>query len=172
MRFPGQWKHLGGLRVSPYTCDFGAMWLQIRATVRITDRSGQVFETITDKAMNNATNVSETNPQLASHIRRRKFSIPRWGPSSWLPGSDIVIAAEKIGGIEFGFKHLQSGVIDPIGFTHAVPFALVQRVDVDLARIKRLHLGEKAPDPREIGRIFLGRIPEAQEFEVIRVAAQ
>jgi hypothetical protein len=61
MRFPGQWKHLGGLRVSPYTCDFGAMWLQIRATVRITDRSGQVFETITDKAMNNATNVSETN---------------------------------------------------------------------------------------------------------------
>src|SRR5262249_39345078 len=61
MRFPGQWKHLGGLRVSPYTCDFGAMWLQIRATVRITDRSDQVFETITDKAMNNATNVSETN---------------------------------------------------------------------------------------------------------------
>jgi hypothetical protein len=36
-------------------------WPQIRATVRITDRSGQVFETITDKAMNNATNVSETN---------------------------------------------------------------------------------------------------------------
>ena len=24
MRFPGQWKNLGGLRVSPYTCDFGA----------------------------------------------------------------------------------------------------------------------------------------------------
>jgi hypothetical protein len=61
MRFPGQWKNLGGLRVSPYTCDFGAMWLQIHATVRITDRRGQVFETITDKAMNNATNVSETN---------------------------------------------------------------------------------------------------------------
>jgi hypothetical protein len=37
------------------------MWLQIHATVRITDRRGQVFETITDKAMNNATNVSETN---------------------------------------------------------------------------------------------------------------
>src|SRR5262245_7758399 len=87
------------------------------------------------------------SPQLASHIRRQKFSIPRWGPSSWLPGSDIVIAAEKIGGIEFGFKHLQSGVIDPIGFTHAVPFALVQRVDVDLARIKRLHVVEKAPNP-------------------------
>jgi hypothetical protein len=37
-RFPGQWKNLGGLRVSPYTCDFGAKWLQIHATVRITDR--------------------------------------------------------------------------------------------------------------------------------------
>ena len=23
MRFPGQWKNLGGLRVSPYACDFG-----------------------------------------------------------------------------------------------------------------------------------------------------
>src|SRR6266487_3658693 len=61
MRFPGQWKNLGGLRVSPYICDFGAMWLQIHATVRIADRRGHVFETITDKAMNNATNVSETN---------------------------------------------------------------------------------------------------------------
>jgi len=27
------------------------MWLQIHATVRITDRRGHVFETITDKAM-------------------------------------------------------------------------------------------------------------------------
>ena len=34
MRFPGQWKNLGGLRVSPYACDFGAKWLQIHATVR------------------------------------------------------------------------------------------------------------------------------------------
>jgi hypothetical protein len=61
MRFPGPWKNLGGLRVSPYTCDFGAKWLQIHATVRITDRHGQAFETITAKAMKNATNVSETN---------------------------------------------------------------------------------------------------------------
>src|SRR6516162_9247755 len=61
MRFPGQWKNLGGLRVSPYACDFGAKWLQIHATVRITDRRGQAFETITAKAMKNATNVSETN---------------------------------------------------------------------------------------------------------------
>jgi hypothetical protein len=50
-----------GYRVSPYICDFGAMWLQIHATVRITDRRGQAFETITTNAMNNATNVSETN---------------------------------------------------------------------------------------------------------------
>src|SRR5262249_24781136 len=61
MRFPGQWKNLGGLRVSPYTCDFGAKLLQIHATVRVTDRHGQAFETITAKAMKNATNVSETN---------------------------------------------------------------------------------------------------------------
>jgi hypothetical protein len=61
MRFPGQWKHLGGLRVSPYSCDFGAKWLQIYATVRITDRHGQTFETITAKAMKNATKVSEVS---------------------------------------------------------------------------------------------------------------
>ncbi len=62
MRFPGQWVHLGGLRVSPYTCDFGAKWLQIRAAVRITDRSGRAVETITPQAMKNAADVSETNP--------------------------------------------------------------------------------------------------------------
>jgi hypothetical protein len=61
MRFPGQWKNLGGLRVSPYACHFGAKWLQIHATVRITDRHGQAFETITARAMKNATNVSESN---------------------------------------------------------------------------------------------------------------
>ena len=61
MRFPGPWKNLGGLRVSPYACDFGAKWLRIRATVRITDRHGRAFETITAKAMKNATNVRETN---------------------------------------------------------------------------------------------------------------
>ena len=61
MRFPGPWKNLGGLRVSPYACDFGAKWLRIRATVRITDRHGRAFETITAKAMKNATKVRETN---------------------------------------------------------------------------------------------------------------
>jgi len=61
MRFPGPWKNLGGLRVSPYACDFGAKWLQIHATVRVTGRRGQAFKRITAKAMKNATNVSETN---------------------------------------------------------------------------------------------------------------
>src|SRR5262249_1213344 len=61
MRFPGQWKNLGGLRVSPYAGDFVPKWLQIRAPVRITDRHGQAFETITAKAMKNATNVNETD---------------------------------------------------------------------------------------------------------------
>ena len=61
MRFPGSWKNLGGLRVSPYTCDFGAKWLEIHAAVRITGRRGQAFETISGRAMKNATNVSETN---------------------------------------------------------------------------------------------------------------
>ena len=78
MRFPGQWKNLGGLRVSPYTCDFGAMWLQIRATVRISDGRGQAFEAITDKAMNNATNVSETNLSWKWTTECSPVSIPGW----------------------------------------------------------------------------------------------
>jgi hypothetical protein len=61
MRFPGRWKKLGGLRVSPYACDFGAKWLQINTNVRISGRRGQAFATITATAMKNATNVSETN---------------------------------------------------------------------------------------------------------------
>jgi len=78
MRFPSQWKHLGGLRVSPYACDFGAMWLHIRATVRITGRSGQSFEVITDKAMNNATNVSETNLTWKWTTECSPQSVPGW----------------------------------------------------------------------------------------------
>jgi hypothetical protein len=61
MRFPGAWKDLGGLRVSPYSCDFGAKWQQIHTAVRITDRHGKALETITAKAMKTATNVIETN---------------------------------------------------------------------------------------------------------------
>jgi hypothetical protein len=44
MRFPGQWTQLGSARVSPYSCDFGDKWLQIAATVRLTDRRGRAFE--------------------------------------------------------------------------------------------------------------------------------
>jgi hypothetical protein len=61
MRFPGNWKHLAGERVAPYTCNFGIKWLQIRADVKVTDRSGRVFEIITPKAMRNASRVRETN---------------------------------------------------------------------------------------------------------------
>ena len=61
MRFPGQWVHLGGERVSPYTCDFGGKWLIINATVRVTGRSRQLYEAITPAAMKNAIKVSETN---------------------------------------------------------------------------------------------------------------
>jgi hypothetical protein len=61
MRFPGRWKHLGGERVSPYTCDFGEQWLRIRADVRLTGNRGKVYEKITPDAMRNARNVSETN---------------------------------------------------------------------------------------------------------------
>src|SRR5262245_13518432 len=60
-RFPGQWEHISGARVSPYTCDFGAKFLRIYATVRITDRGGRSYETITPAAKKNASNVLETN---------------------------------------------------------------------------------------------------------------
>ena len=80
MRFPGQWKNLGGLRVSPYTCDFGAKWLQIHAAVRITNHRGQDFETITAEAMKNATNVSETNLNWKWTTECTPRSIPGWCP--------------------------------------------------------------------------------------------
>ena len=63
MRFPGQWTQLGGARVSPYSCDFGGRWLQIEATVRVTDRRGRTFETITPESMKSAATVRETNPR-------------------------------------------------------------------------------------------------------------
>jgi hypothetical protein len=61
MRFPGSWGHLGGMRVSPYTCDFGGRWLSVKADVRITGPGGRVYDTVTSAAMKNATTVSETN---------------------------------------------------------------------------------------------------------------
>ena len=60
-RFPGQWRNLGGERVSPYACKIADKWLEVRATVRISGR-GKAFETITPEAMRSATTVTETNP--------------------------------------------------------------------------------------------------------------
>src|SRR5215471_17299653 len=71
MRFPGPWKNLGGLRVSPYTCDFGAKWLQIHATVRITDRHGRAFETITAKAMKECRECQRNKSELGMDDRMR-----------------------------------------------------------------------------------------------------
>jgi hypothetical protein len=62
VRFPGPWVHLGGGRVSPYECNFGEKWLKLRATVRVTGRSGRVYEKPSRDAMRNATRVRETNP--------------------------------------------------------------------------------------------------------------
>jgi hypothetical protein len=60
-RFPGQWRNLGGERVSPYVCKIADKWLEVRATVRISGR-GKAFETITPEAMRSATTVTEANP--------------------------------------------------------------------------------------------------------------
>ncbi len=60
-RFPGQWRNLGGERVSPYVCKIADKWLEVRATVRLSGR-GKAFEAITPEAMRSATTVTETNP--------------------------------------------------------------------------------------------------------------
>jgi hypothetical protein len=62
-RFSGTWAHLGGYRVSPYVCAFGDdRFLEIRADVRITSRTGGVFEKITPDAIKNASRIRETRP--------------------------------------------------------------------------------------------------------------
>jgi hypothetical protein len=61
-RFPGQWTHLGGMRASPYACDFGGKWLLITATVRVSGPNGQVYDSISAAAMKNASKVAETKP--------------------------------------------------------------------------------------------------------------
>jgi hypothetical protein len=43
MRFPGQWRNLGGERAAPYVCKIGDKWLEVRATVRVTGPAGEVF---------------------------------------------------------------------------------------------------------------------------------
>jgi hypothetical protein len=62
-RFPGQWEHLGGFRVAPYSCDFGSKELEITAKVRLTSGSGKEFKTINSNAMKNASRILETNPK-------------------------------------------------------------------------------------------------------------
>jgi hypothetical protein len=62
MRFPGQWRNLGGERTTPYVCKIGDEWLEVRATVRVTGRGGKSFERITPEAMKSGTTVTETNP--------------------------------------------------------------------------------------------------------------
>jgi hypothetical protein len=62
MRFPGSWKELGGLRVSPYRCEFGERWLKIRSKVVVTGKGRKVFPRITREAMQKATDVRETDP--------------------------------------------------------------------------------------------------------------
>jgi hypothetical protein len=60
MRFPGQWQNLGGLRVGPYTCNFGTKWLQVKTKAQLTGR--KVFEGVTPAAMKNADKITETSP--------------------------------------------------------------------------------------------------------------
>ena len=62
MRFPGSWKELSGMRVSPYHCLIGGKWLTINTKVRVTDKKGKLYQSINRKAMNRADNVKETNP--------------------------------------------------------------------------------------------------------------
>jgi hypothetical protein len=61
-RFPREWVHLGGMRAAPYTCDFSGKWLVVDATVRVTDRAGKAYDTITRAAMQNVVKVTETSP--------------------------------------------------------------------------------------------------------------
>ncbi|MGA8225958.1 MAG: hypothetical protein WCA55_05460 [Xanthobacteraceae bacterium] len=62
MRFLGQWQTLGGLRVGPYTCDFGTKWLQVKTKAQLTGRKGKVFEGVTPAAMKTADKITETSP--------------------------------------------------------------------------------------------------------------
>jgi hypothetical protein len=62
MRFPGSWKELRGMRVSPYRCQFGDKWLKIRTKATVTGKRDKIYETITPDAMRRAENVKETDP--------------------------------------------------------------------------------------------------------------
>jgi hypothetical protein len=62
MRFPGAWKELGGVRVSPYSCQLGDKWLQVRAKVQVTGKRGKLYARVDKEAMRRAENVLETDP--------------------------------------------------------------------------------------------------------------
>ncbi|MEA2935545.1 MAG: hypothetical protein QOD74_2191 [Variibacter sp.] len=62
MRFPGAWRGLAGLRVSPYICEFGGKWLKIVTRVRLTGKDGKSFARATKGAMRHATSIRETSP--------------------------------------------------------------------------------------------------------------
>lgn len=62
MRFPGAWKHLSGLRVSPYHCQIGDKWLTLRANVRVFDARGKLYQSINKKGMERADTVKESHP--------------------------------------------------------------------------------------------------------------
>jgi hypothetical protein len=72
-RFPGQWVHLGGGRVSPYECNFGEKWLKLSATVRVTGRGGRVYQKPSRYAMRSATDVRETKP-----VWEWTTEVPEW----------------------------------------------------------------------------------------------
>lgn len=59
VRFPGAWRHLGGLRVAPYDCKFGERTLTIQARVRVTDRKGRAFERVSAAALRRAENAHQ-----------------------------------------------------------------------------------------------------------------
>lgn len=51
MRFPGAWKELAGIRVSPYRCQIADRWLKIQTKVRVTGKRGKVYDKITPEIM-------------------------------------------------------------------------------------------------------------------------
>ena len=78
-----------------------------------------------------------------------------------------MIAAKEIGRVVFGLKSHQTVVITAVRFAHTMAFLFIQRIDVDLAGIKRPHGSKKVRDPFQVGFVFISTIPEAQDLEVI-----
>jgi hypothetical protein len=62
MRFSSAWKELGGVRVAPYDCDFKGKWLHIDAQVRLFDRKGHEFKSISRAAMQNTVKFTQSHP--------------------------------------------------------------------------------------------------------------